>query len=109
MRARHRYRAEDSRGGFEGQRLDPFVADEPVSVSEAGLNILTFQPWIALKDRVRRVTRRQHTEDMLDGESATSDNRLATEDARVDRNAFQKGVFIRRGIHRLMIAYLDLD
>ncbi len=80
-----------------------------MSVNEAGLNILTFQPWIALKDRVRCVTCRQHTEDVLDGESSTSDNWLATEDARVDRNAFQKGVFIRLGIHFIMIAHLDSD
>ena len=80
-----------------------------MSVCEAGLNILLFQPWIALEDRVRCVTCCQHTENMLDGESAASDNRLATEDAWIDCNAFQKGVFVRYGIHGPIIAQLDSD
>ena len=63
-------------------------------MSPAGLNILTFQPRITVKDHVGRIARSQHTQDMFDSESATSNDRLPTENLRVHRDAFEKELFI---------------
>ncbi len=70
------------------------MADESVGIGKTGLDILTLQSRIATEDRSLRVTGRQHAKDMHNGEAATSDNRLPTENLRVHRDAFEKELLV---------------
>jgi hypothetical protein len=63
-----------------------------------------------MKDRVRRVARSQHAKDMFDGETATPDNGLPTENLRVHRNAFEKELLIHGSTsHKPIIAQLRAE
>jgi len=45
-------------------------------MDKTGLNIFQFQPRITLKDSLRCVARRQHSENMFDGQPPATNNRL---------------------------------
>ncbi|SLM46205.1 protein of unknown function [Nitrospira japonica] len=90
----YRYRGGVSRGGFEGQRLNPLMADKPVSICKTSLNILTFQPRISKQNRIECVTCSEHAENMLNSKPATSHNRLTTEYFRVDCNPLKQKLLI---------------
>ncbi len=85
------------------------MADESVGIGKTSLDILTLQPPIVMKDRVRLVTRSQHTKDMFDSESATSDNRLPGENLRVHRDAFKKELLVHTASLGGMIAHLPTE
>ena len=74
-------RAEPSRArGLDERRFNAFVSDEASGVGQARANVVSFQPGVALQHDLRRVAGGQHTKDMLDGEPAVPDDRLAAED-----------------------------
>ena len=75
------------------------MADEPMGIGEAGLNVLAFQPRITMKNRVRHITGSQHAKHMLDSEPATSDNRLPTENLLVHRDSLEKELLINGRPH----------
>ena len=86
------------------------MADEPMGIGKAGLNILTLQPRIATKDRLRCIAGSQHAKDMFNGESPTSDNRLPAENILVHRYALEKELLIHGSAsHARMIAHLRIE
>jgi hypothetical protein len=56
------------------------MPDNLPGVKQACLYILLLKPGIPLQDRFRGVTGSEHRENMFNGQSASSDDRLATED-----------------------------
>jgi hypothetical protein len=70
------------------------VTDETVSISEASLDILWFQPRIAPEEGLVRITGGQHAKNMFHSKPATSNDRLPTENLRVHRDAFEKELLI---------------
>ena len=75
------------------RKLDSFVADDAMSVGEAGEHIVAFQTRIGAQEIVRAVAGRQHSENVFDRQAATSKGRLPTEDFRVYRNSFEQQSF----------------
>lgn len=59
-------------------------------VYQACLNVLGLEPRIAFEYRRRVVAGRQHPQYVLDGQPATSDNRLAAENTRHDRDSIEQ-------------------
>jgi hypothetical protein len=84
------------------------MTDEPASIGKTRLDIFSFQPGITLEDGFRRVTGGQHAEDVLDCQTASTNNRLAAENARVDGDACEKELLIHGRPHR-MIAHLRTE
>jgi hypothetical protein len=70
------------------------MSDEPVGISQAGLDIRWFQPRISLKNGFRGITSCQHAKDMFDRQPASTDNRFATENFGIHRDSLEKNVFI---------------
>ncbi len=66
------------------------MRDEPVGVDEASANILGYQPGVSLENRFGCVASCEHAQDMLDGQTPSSDDGLAAENIRVDRDPFQQ-------------------
>ena len=62
-----------------GRGLDWFVTDQPTGVREAGVDVVTFEPGVALQQGLERVACRQHAEDMLYRQPSIPDDGLATE------------------------------
>lgn len=57
------------RQGVQEQGLDLFVTDNPARIGEAGLNILTLEPRVAVENRLDTVSRGQHRQDVLHREA----------------------------------------
>jgi len=70
------------------------VADKSASIDHARLNVLRFEPGIALEDGLRAITGAEHTEDMFHCQPMPPNNRLPAEDLRVDRNPLEKLIFL---------------
>src|SRR6266851_468949 len=82
---------------IRNRRFNPLVADDAPRVCEAGEDILPLQPRIGAKQIFGAVARCQHSENVLDGETAAADDRFASEDLRVDGDALEKVRFIHGG------------
>lgn len=65
------------------------MPDEAPGVDQAGTHIVCLQPRILAQEFIKRVTGGEHAEDMFNGEAPTPDDRLATENTRIGRNASQ--------------------
>jgi hypothetical protein len=52
-------------------------------------DVIPLHPRIALQDRIDCVLGREHAEDVFDGQSVSSDDRLAAENGRIDRQSAQ--------------------
>jgi hypothetical protein len=68
--------------GLDDHGLHALMGDEAARVDQAGLDVFALEPWIPFEDGVRRIPRRQHPEDMFDGEPPSPHDRLPPEDAR---------------------------
>ena len=75
------------------RELDSFVADDAMSVGEAGQHIVTFQARVRVQEIVHAVAGRQHSENMLDRQAVTAKGRLPTEDFRVYGDSFEQQGF----------------
>lgn len=62
---------------------------EPPGVDQAGLDIFTLEPAISGKNGLDVIARGKHVQYMLHCESSTSNNRLATENIRIYRDALE--------------------
>lgn len=87
--------------------LDSFVADDSPGVHETGADVFGLQPRVTAQDDLRGVSCGEHSEDVLDGKTMPSDDRLAAEDLRARRNAREKCVFRLEG-HKSSPDYLTL-
>src|SRR2546430_1705201 len=90
------YRAIPSRGRIQDKWLDSLMTNDPVSIGKTCLNIFRLQPRIAGKNSLSRVPSGKHSKHMLDCQAASANDRLSTEDLRINRDAFQKLVLIHR-------------
>jgi hypothetical protein len=75
------------------RKLDSFVADDAMSVGEASEHIVTFQTRIGAQEIVHAVAGRQHSENVLDRQAATSKGWLPAEDFRVHGDPFEQQGF----------------
>ena len=82
------------------RRFNAFVSDETAGIGQARANVVRFQPGVALQHDLRGVAGGQHAEDMLDGESAVPDDRLAAEDGRVRRDSTEEVRFAASAGHK---------
>ena len=73
---RHTYRGGASFIARNHGRFDPLVAYQAVRIDQAGLDVFGLQPRVAFEDGLVIITGRQHPQDVLDGQSPTSDDRL---------------------------------
>src|SRR5689334_23348730 len=80
-----------SRTGGEVERFDAFVGDQAPRVLEARLYVLALEPGIPREHRLHGVPRSEHPEDVLHGETASADDRLAAEDLRVACDPVEEG------------------
>ena len=84
-------RAERSRDrGIDERRFNAFVSDDASGGGQARANVVRFQPGVALQHDLQRVAGGQYAKDMLDGEPAVPDDRLAAEDGRVRRDSTEE-------------------
>src|SRR5437588_7660604 len=83
-----------------GGRLNALVTDDAARIGKAGKHVFALEPRIGTQQIIDRVTRRQHAEYVLDGQAPASDNRLAAEDLRIDRDSLEKIGFVHAGIVR---------
>ncbi len=79
---------------FDAQRLNPFMAHKTPRVSQAGLDVLAFQPRISLQKFIGGRACCQHPQDMFDRQPPTPDDRFPTKYLGIDRDAFQKFLFV---------------
>ena len=96
--------AERATSGDLSPRLDSFVADDAMSVGEAGQHIVTFQTRARAQEIVHAVAGRQHSENMLDRQAVTAKGRLPTEDFRVYGDSFEQQGFSHVDSNRRIIA-----
>jgi hypothetical protein len=75
------------------RKLDSFVAHDPMSVGEAGEHIVTFETRIGAQEIIHAVAGRQHAQNVLDSQAATSKGGLPTEDSRVYGDSFEEQGF----------------
>ena len=75
------------------RKLDSFVADDAMSVGEAGEHVVTFQTRIGAQEIVHAVAGRQHSENVFDRQAVTSKGRLPTEDFRAYGDSFEQQGF----------------
>ena len=73
-----------------GRRLAAHLRDGAAGEDEAGPDVFGLQPRVSCEDGLRGVTRTQHPEDVLHGEPASANDRLAAEDLRVAGDASEK-------------------
>lgn len=75
-------------------RLNPFVADDTPGVGKAGQDVFMFKPGISFEECLDRIARREHTEDVLNGQPPAAHNGFAAENLRVDSDALEKFILI---------------
>ena len=85
------------------------MTNDPMSVGEAREHILTFQTRIAAQEIVHAVAGREHSENVLDREAATSKRWLPTEDFLVYGDSFEQQGFSHVGSNRRIIAAAARD
>ena len=56
------------------------MPDETMSVLQVGADVVTLEPGVTLEDRFGRVCCCKHLEDMFDGQTSPTDDRLPPED-----------------------------
>lgn len=79
-------------------RFDALVADQTSGIDKAGSDIVRLKPGIALQDRLRRVSGRQHAKHVLDRKSMSPDDGLAAKDRRVGCDPSEQLAISRRSI-----------
>lgn len=62
------------------RQVDALVCHDAVGVNETRLDVLGLEPWMTLKDRLRPISRGEHSEDMFDCKTMTPDDRFPAED-----------------------------
>ena len=72
------------------------MTDNAPRVGKTGEHIIALEPGIGTKQIINGVTRRQHAEYVLDGQSPAPDDRLAAKNSRVDRDSLEKVDFVHR-------------
>ena len=86
----HRGAASLSNSGADLQRLNSLIADVSPRVHQAGLNILPFKPRVSRENRFKIVAGTEHSEHVFDSEPPSSNDRFASENLRIDRNALEQ-------------------
>ena len=76
------------------RRFNAFVTDDASGIEKAGPNVFGFKPGVTPEDCFGSIARCKHPKDVLDGQSMSSDDRLAAEDLGVGGNACQKVGFV---------------
>src|SRR5207247_995782 len=90
---RHNHRREPSPSAIAESRLDALVANDTPRVCEACADVFRLEPRIPFEDCVRSIAGCQHPQHVLDGKTTAANDRLATEDLGIDRDALEEGVF----------------
>ena len=70
------------------------MTDETSRIYQAGLHVVAFEPRVLPEEIINRVSGRQHPEDVLHRQAPAPNDRLAAEDARINRDPAQKGVLL---------------
>lgn len=83
------------------ERLDTLPTDEPGREGEAGPDIVGLKSGIGFQNRLGVVACGKHAEKVFDSQSVATNDRLATEDHRVDRDAGQQIRFGHRSAKHL--------
>ena len=60
--------------------MHSFTGYGSVSEEQTGLDVLRLQHWVFIKDHFRGIAGRQHSQDVLHGDSHVADDWLAAED-----------------------------
>lgn len=73
-----------------GEDLDAFVTGQQGCINQASLDVCGFQPRVTAENGLLVITRSQHVKQVFNGKSPSSNDRFATEDFRIARDAFEE-------------------
>src|SRR5580765_6271737 len=77
-------------GGGRSERNERSVGKRFAREQEAGRDVITCQPVVLLDELVSGHAERQHIQDVMNGESRTSDTRLPGHDAWIEADSIEK-------------------
>jgi hypothetical protein len=73
------------------------VRDEPAGIDQACPNIVSLEPGVTFKNRLGRITSRQHCQNMLDRQTATANDRFASENPGIHGDPLEDFIFVHGG------------